>query len=58
MAHELGLLTVQQLAERWQKSKWWVYENRASLGIQAIRMGKQYRFRLSDIERWEEANTV
>lgn len=58
MANELGLLTVQQLAERWQKSKWWVYENRASLGIQAIRMGKQYRFRLSDIERWEEANTV
>ncbi len=58
MASDTGFITVQQLADRWQKSKWWVYENRASLGIQAIRMGKQYRFRLSDIESWEEAHTV
>jgi len=58
MSTELGLLTVNQLAERWQKSKWWVYENRSALGIQAIRMGNQYRFRIRDIEDWEEANIV
>jgi|AntAceMinimDraft_12_1070368.scaffolds.fasta_scaffold279046_1 hypothetical protein len=58
MSTELGLLTVNQLAERWQKSKWWVYENRSALGIQAIRMGNQYRFRIRDIEDWEDANTV
>lgn len=53
-----GTLTVQQLADRWQKSKWWIYENRESLGLKAIGLKSHYRFRLEDIERWEQEHMV
>lgn len=58
MEAKSGFLTVEQLAHRWQKSKWWIYENRARLGIKALPLNNQYRFRLSDVERWEEEHLI
>ncbi len=53
MSTETDLLTVKQLARRWNKSVWWIYENRVPLGIPCIRLGKQLRFKLNAIEEWE-----
>jgi hypothetical protein len=49
-------LTVEQLAQRWNKTKWWIYENRKLVGLKAIHVGKQLRFRIEDIEDWEASN--
>jgi excisionase family DNA binding protein len=49
-------LTVEQLAERLNKTKWWIYENRKLVGLRAIHVGKQLRFRVEDVEEWEAAN--
>lgn len=49
-------LTVEQLAMRLNKTKWWIYENRKSVGLRAIHVGKQLRFRIEDVEEWEAAN--
>lgn len=49
-------LTVPQLAERWQKSRQWVYSNYRRLGLKALRIGQQVRFPLEEVEAWEEAN--
>ena len=51
-------LTVEELASRWNKSKWWIYENRSAMKLRAIKLGSQYRFRLSDVEAWEDANLI
>lgn len=52
-----ALLTVDQLAARWNKSKWWIYEHRIKIKLKSIKFGNHYRFRLADVEAWEEANT-
>lgn len=47
-------LTPQALAARLQKPVSWVYANWQRLGIPAIKVGQAVRFRIQDIERWEE----
>jgi excisionase family DNA binding protein len=51
-------LTVEELASRWNKSKWWIYENRSTMQLRAIKLGNHYRFRLTDVEAWEDANLI
>lgn len=51
-------LTVEELASRWNKSKWWIYENRSAMKLRAVKLGSHYRFRLSDVEAWEDANLI
>jgi excisionase family DNA binding protein len=53
-----ALLTVDELAARWNKSKWWIYEHRSRIALKSIKFGNHYRFRIADIEAWEEANAI
>ena len=48
------LLTVQQVADRLQVRRSWIYNRRhsGSLPFPAIRVGKFLRFRRSDVEAW------
>jgi len=47
------LLTADQLAERWQVQTSHVYRLARNGTIPAVRLGRYYRFRLDQIERWE-----
>jgi excisionase family DNA binding protein len=47
------LLTAEQLAERWQVAPTHVYRLARDGYIPVVRLGKYYRFRLDQIERWE-----
>ena len=47
------LLTVDDLAERWQVPKSHVYRLTREGVIPAVRLGRYYRYRLDAIERWE-----
>ena len=47
------LLTADQLAERWQVPKSHVYRLARNETIPAVKIGRYYRFRLDQIERWE-----
>jgi predicted DNA-binding transcriptional regulator AlpA len=50
------LLTAEQLAQRWQVTKEWVYRNRLELHIPTITIGGNVRFALDDIEAFENAH--
>lgn len=50
-----GLLTVEQLAERLNVPKSWVYErtrDRTNSGIPRVHVGKYVRFNLSEVIEW------
>jgi len=47
------LLTVDQLAERWQIEKSHVYRLTREGVIPTVRLGRYYRYRLDAIERFE-----
>ncbi|MGH7487949.1 MAG: helix-turn-helix transcriptional regulator [bacterium] len=50
-------LSSTDLAERWNRPLSVIYGQRyRHEGPPAIRIGRELRFRLSDVERWEEAN--
>ena len=49
-------LTVGQLAERWQKSDQWIYSNYRRIGLKVLPIGQQLRFRIEEIEAWEQSN--
>jgi excisionase family DNA binding protein len=52
------LLTTQEVAELLGKSPWWIRENIEILGIPAIKVGRQWRYREDDIEGWLLLNQV
>jgi excisionase family DNA binding protein len=52
------LLTTQEVAEYLGKSPWWIRENIEVLGIPAIKVGRQWRYREEDIESWLMLNRV
>lgn len=47
------LLTADQLAERWQVPKSHVYRLTREGEIPAVKLGRYYRYRLDQIERFE-----
>jgi len=47
------LLTADELAERWQVRRSWVYAATRDGQIPAVRLGRYYRYRLASIEAWE-----
>jgi predicted DNA-binding transcriptional regulator AlpA len=53
MIQNTSVLTVGQLADRWQKSKQWIYSNYRLLGLRVLPLGQQLRFPLDEIEAWE-----
>lgn len=51
------LLTIDQLAVRWKKSKAWIYSNHHRLGIPVLHIGQQLRFPIEGVLAWESKNT-
>jgi hypothetical protein len=49
-------LTVGQLADRWQKSKQWIYSNYRRIGLKVLPLGQQLRFPLEEVELWEKSH--
>jgi excisionase family DNA binding protein len=47
------LLTADELAERWQLPKSWVYAATRDGRIPTVRLGRYYRYRLEAIEQFE-----
>jgi excisionase family DNA binding protein len=47
------LLTAEQLAERWQVAAAHVYRLAREGRIPVVKLGRYYRFRLDEIERFE-----
>ena len=53
------MLTPRELAERWSKSeKTLETYRRNGEGPAFVRLGRQVRYRESDVKRWEAENTV
>jgi excisionase family DNA binding protein len=50
------LLTTQEVADYLGKQPWWVRENIGFLGIPAIKVGRQWRYRQEDVEAWLNLN--
>jgi len=46
-------LTADDLAERWGKSRYVIYEMVKRRMIPVLKIGRSVRFRLMDIEKWE-----
>ena len=56
MSKSVGpMLTVGQLADRWQKSKKWIYSNYRRLGLRVLPVGQQLRFPVEEVEAWERS---
>ena len=49
-----AVLTVEQLAQRWAMPPWSVYDLVRKGKVAALRIGRRVRFRLADIEAYEE----
>ena len=52
----MGLLTTEEAGRYLGKSPWWIRENIGTLGIPAMKVGRQWRFRLDDLDSWLEIN--
>ena len=52
------LITTQEASSLLGKNSAWLRANRAELGIPAYKVGKQYRFKKSDIFFWLEKNAT
>ena len=50
------LLTTQEAGEYLGKSPWWIRENISTLGIPAIKVGRQWRFRQEELDKWLDLN--
>ncbi len=50
------LMTTEQAGELLYKSPWWIRENIGLLGIPAVKVGRQWRFKREELERWLELN--
>jgi hypothetical protein len=49
-------LTVDQLAQRWQKSNAWVYSHYRRIGLKVLPVGQQLRFPIEEVEAWEQSH--
>jgi hypothetical protein len=47
-----NLLTSEQAGQYLGKAPWWIRENIGPLGIPAIKVGRQWRFRKEDLDKW------
>ena len=52
------LLTITDVCQRYGVSKWTVYQWTMRNYIPHLKLGGQLRFRLKDLEAWEEQNLV
>lgn len=52
----IRLMTTEEAAEFLHKSPWWIRENIGILGIPAVKLGRQWRFKREELERWLELN--
>lgn len=52
----IRLMTTEEAAEFLNKSPWWIRENIGVLGIPAVKLGRQWRFKREELERWLELN--
>jgi excisionase family DNA binding protein len=52
------LLTAEQVADRWQVSKYHVYRLAREGKMPTIAIGRYYRFRLTALVEWEQAGGV
>jgi excisionase family DNA binding protein len=52
------LLTTEQVADRWQVSKYHVYKLAREGKVPAVAVGRYYRFRLAALVEWEQAGGV
>jgi excisionase family DNA binding protein len=50
------LLTTEEVAEILGKRSWWVRENMESVGLPGIKIGRQWRFRPTEIEDWLDSH--
>lgn len=48
-----GLLTADDLADRWQVTKDHIYALTRTGQLPTVRIGRYYRYQLAAIERWE-----
>ena len=46
-------LTADDLAERWGKSRYVIYEMVKRHEVPVLKIGRSVRFRVTDIEKWE-----
>ncbi len=56
MAQQTAVLTVGQLADRWQKSEQWIYSNYRRIGLKVLPIGQQLRFLVEEVEAWEQSH--
>lgn len=56
MDRQNAVLTVGQLAQRWQKSDQWIYSNYRRIGLKVLPIGQQLRFPLGEVEAWEQSH--
>jgi excisionase family DNA binding protein len=52
------LITTQEASSLLGKNSAWLRANRADLGIPAYKVGKQYRFKRTEISLWLEKNAT
>ena len=52
------LITTQEASSLLGKNSAWLRANRADLGIPAYKVGKQYRFKKTEIFSWLEKNAT
>ena len=56
MSKNSQCLTVDQLADRWQKSNKWIYSNYRRIGLTVLPIGQQLRFPIEIVEQWEKSH--
>jgi hypothetical protein len=56
MVQQTAVLTVGQLADRWQKSEQWIYSNYRRIGLKVLPIGQQLRFPIGEVEAWEQSH--
>ena len=52
------LLTTEEVADLLGKRSWWVRENMENVGLPGIKIGRQWRFRPSEIEAWLDSQKI
>ena len=50
------LLTTQEVADYLGKSPWWIRENIGTLGIPAIKIGRHWRYKSDEVDKWLDFN--
>lgn len=58
MAHPEPFVDLQTVADFLGKDRDWLYSNQARLGIPRVRLGRHFRYRISEVVAWMEGNRV